>query len=86
MPLITTNTYVSPNIIVTDTVANLRLVDMQLCDNAVAFLHDNTAGGTAALYKYESSSSSADNGSTIIKPDSVSASAAGRWLRGGGAL
>lgn len=86
MPQITANTYVGPNWIIAASVATVRAVDLQLCANSVVLMTDSLAGGTAAFYIYSASSTAADNGSTTLKPDSVSASAAGRWMRCGGTL
>ena len=83
MPSLTTDTYVSPDITVAASVAALRLVDTRLANKQLALLTDQLAGGTAAWYIFDNDDTQADNGSTIIKPASVTN---GRWLRCGGTL
>ena len=83
MPLDNSTTYINPMLITVSTVANLRLVSIQLVDGALALLTDGLAGGTAAFYRYDVDDTQADNGTTIVKPASVTN---GRWLRCGGTL
>lgn len=50
---------------------------------ALTFTFGNAASGTVAgtLWAWNSDSTAADDDSTIIKPDSVAADHAGRWLK-----
>lgn len=83
MPQLTAGTFFSPALVICQTLALLRSVDIQLANNNVALVIGNTAAfdGSSWLYVYDSDFSTADNGSTIIKPTSVDAADPGRWRR-----
>ncbi len=58
-----------------DTIAELRALDStDVNDNT------NVLVAAAGFFKYDPSSLAADNGTTVIKPDDITALQAGRWL------
>lgn len=83
MPQLTTGTFFSPAICICQTLALLAAVDIHLANNNVALVIGNAAAfdGSSWLYVYDADFSTADNGSTIIKPTSVLAADPGRWRR-----
>ena len=62
-----------------DTVAALRGV-ATASTNTMAVVADDQTGVFVGLYAWDATSSAADNGTTIIKPDDAGAGA-GRWRR-----
>lgn len=85
--------YVDPRIFVCPTIANLRLCQGAVPAPTAAASGGNPSyaiaillGATAAfdtttdgIYAWDETSTTADNGTTVIRPTAVAASAAGRW-------
>lgn len=82
MPQVTTNKYVSPNIIACPTLANLRLNrgPADLSGTAIALLFGNAAAFDQAvlIYVWDHDDVTGDNGTTFIAPTGVTT---GRWRK-----
>lgn len=82
-------TYKDPSIIVADTIAELRRATL-FAGRQLAHVCGTLAtyDGLGLLYRYDSTSSTADDGINVIRPTSIEASATGRWrlisVSGGG--
>ena len=82
-------TYKDPSIILCPTTANLRLQSGSNDGSAtgvatnysVAILIGGSAAfdGTDGVYVWDGSSTTADNGTTVVKPTAIASASPGRW-------
>lgn len=82
MPQLTSTKAVSPDIIVSPTLANLKLNrgPSDLSGTAIAFLYGNAAAFDQAMliYVWDHDSVAAGNDTTVVAPTGVTT---GRWLK-----
>lgn len=84
MPTIYTNANAVPKVMVSDTLAGVRNIPTHtVADNAICFQIGNTAAydQAVAIWVFDGAISTADNGTTILKPADLGASDNGRWRK-----